>query len=68
MKLIGYMAFGLDDGGSIVPLHQYTGLSVLEVKAAILAKAQREGFEGTLNQRLDQFRWVILPIYVEEFL
>lgn len=59
MKIIGYCVFGLDHQ---VPLWDYAGLTERDVRLKIEDGMRREKFAGTVQQRMEELRWVIWPL------
>ena len=47
----------------MVCLTQYSG-SHLEVVNRIMSRARAEGFKGTLQERMEELQWWIVPAYV----
>ena len=60
--LIGYTVFG-EDNSRLVPLFEYTSATQWEVKAKVLATARREGYKGTVDDRLAELEWRLGPVY-----
>lgn len=64
-QLAGYMAFGREDDGDLVPLEQYTGRMRTNVAQKVLDVARKEGYTGTAEDRLRELNWVVRPVYVQ---
>lgn len=64
MRPVGYMPVGTSEG-QLVALHEYTARTAEEVGAKVLELARREGFTGTLDERLTELDWVIAPVYID---
>jgi hypothetical protein len=62
-RVAAWMTFGVEHD---VWLPHHAGTSVREVEISIMDSARREGYTGTLAQRLKALHWEIRPVYGKE--
>ena len=67
-KPVGYVAVGTSTGRDVYLFptsgsHGHTGTTKYDVEKSIMDRARKEGFNGTLAERLAELEWVIKPVY-----
>lgn len=60
--LCGFAVFASYGGGQ-TRLPGYEGSSIEEVERQVLARAWREGYQGTVRDRMKELGWWVAPIY-----
>ncbi|MEO0817752.1 MAG: hypothetical protein AAFX86_10665 [Pseudomonadota bacterium] len=63
-KPVAYMPFGAE-GEILVALPEYAGRNEAEVLSRVMARAIKEGYQGTAQDRLFSLGWIIKGVYAE---
>lgn len=63
--IILYIPCGIINGETIYLTH-HIGRSIAEVTTKIMDQAEKEGFRGTIKQRLDSLQWKIAKIALHD--
>jgi hypothetical protein len=59
-----WCAFGHADDGRLIALPEYAAANARAVGDKILEGARREGFKGSLRERMDELGWSVMQLHL----